>query len=398
VAQFSGAFADGNPSGPAAVYHPWSVGSRSNPNPYFGMFFAGSIAEATIITNALDAETISNLYNSAQLPPVITQAPQAPSPAFLGSSATFSIWADGPSKLYYQWYSNNVALPGQTATNYALTGLTAAANATYSVIVTNLYGAVTSSVVLVVTPTLPPATLVPAAETRWLGFPLSFAPANLPNQQLSFQWDLNAKPISGATQSNYTAAAVSGTAGTYTLVISNTFGVSTSSPATLSLLSAPNLYVSNILADGPLSYFRLDETNGTVAYDYAGGNNGTYYGDVTLGVPGYSLIDTDTAAYFPGVAESYVGGIGPTAINFNGTAAEFSIEAWANGGASQVSIFTGAAVIAKGHGGNGTTANEQFAITDDAGVYAFFVRDNKGNAATATAKTGWQLAPSCGCL
>lgn len=394
VAQFSGTFADGSPSGPAAVetsggiVHPWSVGSRSNPNPYFGMFFAGSIAEASIITNALDADTISNLYNSVTLPPVITQAPAAPSPAYLGSSATFSVWADGPGALSYQWYSNSVALSGQTATNFTLTGLTAAANATYSVIVNNPHGAVTSSVVLAVTPTLPPATLVPAVETRWLGFPFTFAPATLPNQQLSFQWNFNGAAISGATQSSYTAPAVSGTAGNYTLVITNSFGVSTSTVATLSLLTSPNLYVSTVLADDPLSYFRLDETSGTIAYDYAGGNNGTYYGNITLGVPGYSLIDTDTAAYFPGVAQSYVGGIGPTNINFSGTASEFTIEAWANGGASQIGLDTGAAVIAKGNSDNGTTANEQFAITDDGGVYTFFVRDSKGNAAVASAPTG----------
>jgi hypothetical protein len=388
VAQFPGTWADGSPAGPAEVDLPWSVGSRSNPDPYLGLFFAGSIAEAAIITNALDAETISNLYNSVALPPVITQAPAAPSPAYLGSSASLSVWADGPGVLAYQWYSNNVALRGQTATNFTLTGLTAADNATYSVIVTNAHGAVTSSVVLLVTPTLPPATLVPAVEARWLGFPFSFAPASLPNQQLTFQWDLNGRAISGATQSSYAASASSNNVGNYTLVLSNSFGVATSTVAAFSLLTSPNLYVSTILADKPLSYFRLDETNGPVAYDYAGGNNGNYYGNITFGVPGYSLIDTDTAAFFPGLAESYVGGIGPTAINFNGTAAEFSIEAWANGPASQVSLYTGAAVVAKGHGANGTTADEQFAITDDGGVYTFFVRDSKGNAATAQANAG----------
>ena len=80
---------------------------------------------------------------------------------------------------------------------------------------------------------------------------------------------------------------MAGSAGSYTLVISNSFGAATSSVATLTVLPPPAGYASNILADHPLSYFRLDETNGTVAYDYAGGNNGNYYGSGLLfGNPG----------------------------------------------------------------------------------------------------------------
>jgi hypothetical protein len=382
-----GQFADDG-SGPSQVSDPWSVGSRSNPNQYFGLFFDGSIDEASIFTNALDPVTISNLYNAVSLPPVITRAPQAPSPAFLGSSATLSVWADGSPTLTYQWTLNGKALGGQTATNFSLSGLTGIDSGTYSVIVSNQYGVVTSSVVLLVTPTLPPTTLVPAAETRWLGFPLSFAPESLPNQQLSFQWYTNGSPISGATQSFYTAIAASNSVGDYKLVITNSFGSATSSVATLTVLTPPAGYASAILADRPLSYFRLDETNGTIAYDYAGGNNGNYYGaNLLFGQPGYSFIDTDYAVTFPGYTNNYVGDIGATAIDFHGTAAAFSIEAWANGASGQI---TGAAIVAKGEGNNGGIANEQFALAVSSGVYRFFVRDPTANhtIAEADAQTG----------
>jgi hypothetical protein len=393
VNQFSAAFPDGSGIGPAEVNAPWSVGSRSNPNQYFGMFFAGSIAEPMILTNALSAVTVSNLYNSVTLPPVITLAPLAPTPAYLGSSALFSVWGEGPGTLTYQWFSNGVAISGQTDTNFSLTGLTAEDSATYSVVVKNTYGSVTSTAPLVVTASLPPITLAPATEERWLGFPLSFAPVNLPNQQFAFQWDLNGHPISGATASSYSAPTAAGSVGSYTLVISNSFGVATSSVATLSgYLTAPNTYVSTILADHPLTYFRLDETNGTTAYDYAGGDNGTYFGNITLGVPGYSLVDTDKAAYFPGQALSYMGDFGSTEINFSGTNAEFSVELWANGPSLQIlpnATAYGAAVIAKGHGANGADNDEQFAISVTAGGdYVFFVTDSKEDTAAAVAKTG----------
>ena len=372
--------------GPNFVQAAWSVVSRSDPDPYFGFFFPGSISEAAIFTNALDTNMILDLYNSVHRLPVITQAPQAPSPAYLGSSATFSVWADGPGTLSYQWTSNNVPLTGQTGTNLTINGLTADANATYAVIVTDPYGAVTSSVALMVTPTLPPATLVPSEETRWIGSPLSFAPASLPNQQLSYQWQMNGNAIPGANQATYTAPSAVSSAGTYTLVISNSFGVATSTPAMLSVLTPPAGYATTIVGDNPLSYFRLDETNGTTAYDYAGGNNGTYNGNYQLGQPGALSYDPDFAVTFSGATNCYLGGIGPTAINSHGTTAEFSIEAWANGAAGQVD---GSAVIVKGTGNNGARfTTEQFAIGVQSGFYRFYVNDNLGGTAAAIATSG----------
>ncbi len=393
VNQFSAVFPDGSGTGPAQVNDPWSVGSRSNPNQYFGHFFAGAIAEPIIITNALDAATISNLYNSATLPPVITQAPVAPSPIYEGSTVSFNVWAEGPGTLTYQWYLNGMAIPGQTATNFSLTGLVAADSANYSVVATTAHGSVTSAVPLLVTASLPPVTLVPATEERWLGFPLSFAPASLPDQQLSFQWEHNGTPITGATNSTYSTPTAAGSVGSYTLVISNSFGSATSSVAVFTgYLTPPNTYVSTVLGDKPLTYFRLDETNGNVAYDYAGGDNGTYFGNVTFGVPGYSLVDTDTATMFSGQALTYMGDFGATAINFSGTNAEFSIEAWANGPPGQqgpIGSAYGAALIAKGHAANGADNDEQFAISvTSAGEYVFFVTDSKENTAAAVAKSG----------
>jgi hypothetical protein len=371
--------------GPSGLTEPWSVGSCSSPSPYFGMFFDGSIEEAAIFTNALGADTISNLYQSVHQPPVITQAPQVPLASYLGSEADLSVWAEGPGTLAYQWYSNSVAMTGQTATNISLTNLTAAAAGTYSVVVTNAYGSVTSSVALYVTPTLPPATLVPASESRWVGFPLSFAPASLPNQPLSFQWYFNGAAISGATQSNYSAACSNGSVGTYTLVLSNSLGTSTSSPALFTAaMPHPAGYASNVLENGPIAYLPLDETNGTVAYDYAGGNNGNYY-DVELGQPGFSPVNPDLAATFLGMANSYVGDIGATTINFAGTNAAFSIEAWANGGPYQIN---GAAVVVKGSGDNGTSSSEQFAIDVQGSVYRFYVTDSNSEIYEVDAPTG----------
>jgi hypothetical protein len=303
----------------------------------------------------------------------------------LGSAADFTVWADGPGALSYQWYSNNVALTGQTETNLALAGLTANYDATYTVVVTGPYGSVTSSIVLAVTPTLPPATLVPASVTRWIGLPFTLAPASLPNQQLDFQWYQNTSSISGATNSSYTAIAGPASIGNYVLVLSNSFGTSTSTVATVSVLTPPAGYATTIVGDTPIAYLRLDETNGTTAFDYAGGNNGTYFGAVQLGEPGALLFDPDFAVTFPGLTNCFCGDIGPTTINFSGTGAEFSIEAWANG----TNELNDSPVIAKGTGSVGENyTTEQFAIDVINGVYRFYCNDAHGATSAATAKIG----------
>src|SRR5437764_9586868 len=45
-------------------------------------------------------------------------------------------------------------------------------------------------------------------------------------------------------------------------------------------------YRETILADGPLSYLRLDESAGPVAHDETGAHDGVYLGAFTVGAPG----------------------------------------------------------------------------------------------------------------
>src|SRR5439155_15505286 len=102
----------------------WSIGSRTSPSPTppsaaldadqafaaEGIFFGGSIDEPAIFSTALAALDINTIYNSAQVSPVITRTPQVPAqPAaavgtlYSGSSASFSVWAEGSPTLGYLW-------------------------------------------------------------------------------------------------------------------------------------------------------------------------------------------------------------------------------------------------------------------------------------------------------
>ena len=90
-------------------------------------------------------EAYHTLAVGEPLPPLIT-CPPAPQTAWLGSNVTFAVAAEGFAPLAYQWYFNNTPISGATATNYILTGVTAAHAGSYRAVVSNPGGSVTSSV------------------------------------------------------------------------------------------------------------------------------------------------------------------------------------------------------------------------------------------------------------
>ncbi|HTV41732.1 MAG TPA: LamG-like jellyroll fold domain-containing protein [Candidatus Sulfotelmatobacter sp.] len=204
---------------------------------------------------------------------------------------------------------------------------------------------------------------------------------------MHYQWYHGASPISNATNASYAATAALGVTNTYSCVVSNAYnGYSVTNVGTASLagITAPtNLYPATVLSNNPIAYWRLDETTGTVANDYVGGHD-ALYNNVQQGVPGYNpTADPDLAALFGTVlpTNSYAGEIDNSGndlpnIDFSqpgGSNAEFSVEAWINGGSNQVS---GAGIVTKGYGNGG----EQFDLdVVQSDILRFIVRDASGN-------------------
>ena len=81
--------------------------------------------------------------------------------AIVGEPATFAVIAGGTAPLRYQWYFNtNTAVGGQTNAVLTLLGTTTNDAGSYSVIVTNAYGAATSTVAMLTV--IPPFERLPA--------------------------------------------------------------------------------------------------------------------------------------------------------------------------------------------------------------------------------------------
>ena len=379
-----------SPTDPGAidVSGPWTLGSRQI-NGWIqegygwvgdGEFFSGSLAEPAIFTNSLSASEIMSLYYAADVPPTITTQILPPTgPVYAGGSVSFNVFAEGNPVLGYQWYFDNVGLAGENSTNLTLTNLMTASNGIYSVVVTNAYGAATSSIALVVLPAGPPQIIQqPIPVTRWTNFPFTISVTASGSEPLSYCWMEDGVFIPGATNASYTAVAQISGNFNYSCLVTNQFGMTNSATVALTGLTWPTAWFpSSILFYKPIAYYRLDELSGNIAYDYAGGINGQYF-NVLLGQTGYGSYGYDPD---PGIVvgpgpNSYVGNISGSAIDFSG-ATPFSLLLWCKGNAGQNS---GAALIAKGEGSNGSAADEQFCLNVGgaggySGVYSFFVRD-----------------------
>ena len=222
-----------------------------------------AIAGATASTYTTPAETTSNsgaqftvavsnaagtvISNAATL--TVTTTPVAPSitsqpgnqTILAGQSATFSVIANGTSPLSYQWRQNGSAIGGATSSSYTTPAETTAnSGATFSVVVSNSAGSVTSNnATLTVNPdpVAPTITSQPASQTINAGQTATFSVTASGTAPLSYQWFQNGTAIGGATSSSYTTPAetVSNSGTQFSVTVSNSAGSVTSNNATLTV-------------------------------------------------------------------------------------------------------------------------------------------------------------------
>jgi Concanavalin A-like lectin/glucanases superfamily len=185
-----------------------SIGARmtsSTDNNFSYQLSQGEVAQVALYNYSLSSTQIRAHYAAAAEPPAIGVQP---TPASLKRAqslpVTYSVLADGYPTLAYQWRKDGQAITGQTTSSLSFAGIVPSDTASYDVVITNAYGAVTSSV------------------------------------------------------------------------------------AALTVVANTSAYEAQVLADGVVNYWRLNETTGTTAYDYVGGLNSTYGANTTNGVAGPS--------------------------------------------------------------------------------------------------------------
>ncbi len=170
--------------------------------------------------------------------PQITTQPTSQSVS-AGQTATFRVAATSTTPLQYQWQKSGSAIAGATGSNYTTPATVSANNgSSYTVVVTNATGSVTSAgATLTVTtaPAAPQITTQPTSQSVSVGQTATFSVAATSTTPLQYQWRKSGTAIVGATGSSYTtSAAVSGDNGSsFTVVVTNATGSMTSNAATL---------------------------------------------------------------------------------------------------------------------------------------------------------------------
>ena len=202
-----------------------------------------------VATNTTSRLTFTNLARSVEMdafsvvdasaPPVIATQPVSAS-STAGGTAAFIVGLTGTSPLYYQWFFNNSPLDGQTNKLLVLDSLATNQAGNYQVIITNVYGAATSTVASLLVEAPVSATILsqPYGDTVPVGGYYNFSVAAGGTPPLTYQWFLNSEPIEGSTNSNLMLTNVqSANAGAYTVQVQNQSSVAWSLPAILTVVS-----------------------------------------------------------------------------------------------------------------------------------------------------------------
>lgn len=282
---------------------------------------------------------------------------------FTSNPLTITAGAFGVTPLRYQWLKNGTPISGANSGTYSIASVAASDAGTYALLVTNAYGQATSSpVVISITAVFKPVILTqPVARTAYIGGSALFSVA-ADGGSLSYQWKKAGSPVSGATNTTLLLTGVTlASEADYSVTVSNPIGTTNSAPAHLTVAAVPTTgYLGTVLADSPVTLWRLGESSGTTAYDTWGGNNAAYSGSVTLGATGLITGDANTAINCTGGKV-----MAPFSSTLNNPAGPFSVEFWAkptNAGQecliSSQKRTTGRAgfTIFTGNGGSGFSA------------------------------------------
>ncbi len=218
-----------------------------------------------------------------------------------GSNASFTVAPTGSAPFSYQWSFNTNSLPGATNATLALANVQSNQAGSYSVVITNPAGSVTShSAVLKVE--VPPAIQTqPQNAIGVQGQSVSFSVVATGTSPFSYQWNFNGSPLSGATHSSLTLSDLAtNEAGSYSVEITNAAGNIQSQAATLTVNIPPSIQTqpqSVTVVQGQNAGFSVVVT-GTPPFSYQWKQNNNLLAGATNCVLNFTNIQTTNAGHY----------------------------------------------------------------------------------------------------
>ena len=197
-----------------------------------------------VITNIFFETTNSAVATvTVLLPPSIITQPQSLT-NLVGTDAVLDVAAAGTAPLHYQWEFDGSNIPAATNAAVAFNALQWANAGGYRVVITNNYGRATSAVatVTVLGPPSITAQLQPLSVP--FGTNLTLRVAVIGTAPLAYQWQYGGSNLPGASNAALVVPDFQATnAGSYRVVITNSYGGTTSAVAAVTGLAAPFITV-----------------------------------------------------------------------------------------------------------------------------------------------------------
>jgi subtilisin-like proprotein convertase family protein len=192
-----------------------------------------------VVSTACSSITSAAASLTVNVLPSITVQP-TPRTLCVGASTTFTVAATGTPELTFQWRRGVVSIPGATSASLTIASVAQSDAGSYTCVVTNSCGSVTSSSAPLTVNAPPVITLAPVSRTVCAGTLVEMRTSASSTLATTFQWRKGGVPIPGATSSTYVIAlAAESDAGTYTCVATNECGSTVSGSATLRVNPVP---------------------------------------------------------------------------------------------------------------------------------------------------------------
>ena len=194
-----------------------------------------------LVNNGNGPVTSSNATLSAYDAPVISAQPGSMNTT-ASNNVVFNVALSQGTTPSFQWKKNGAVIADGTKYNGTTTASLTVGTAvigdqgSFTVVITNVAGSITSSNGVLSVSQGPTITIQPSNQLAAVGGNVTFSATATGSPTLAYQWFLNGSPISGATAASYPiVGAQKGNVGLYSVVVANSAGSTTSSEASLTL-------------------------------------------------------------------------------------------------------------------------------------------------------------------